>query len=58
MRYVSHTIYPGAYDPAPGRGKRPVMVGMTIAPTPSLTIEELRKLIAELEEIAKEMADK
>ena len=53
--YVSYTIYPSVYDPAPGRGIRPVMVGMTIAPTPNLTILELSDLIAELEAIRKEM---
>jgi hypothetical protein len=55
MRYVSHTVYPPHFDPAPGRGKRPVMVGMTIKPTPNLTLEELSELIEELHSIKDEM---
>ena len=55
MKYVSYTIYPAAHDPAPGRGARPVMVGMTIKPTPSLTLKELSDLCNELLNIAAEM---
>ena len=57
MQFVSYTIYPSHFDPAPGRGKRPAMVGMTILPTPSLSRSELLKLIRELEQIADEMRD-
>lgn len=52
---VSYTLYPKTFDPAPNRGWRPVMVGMTIAPTPSLTLPELQSLIEELQVIAREM---
>ena len=55
MKLVSYTIYPAVFDPAPGRGKRPAMVGFTIQPTPSLTKRELLALVAELQHIAKEM---
>jgi hypothetical protein len=52
---VSYTIYPGEYDPAPGRGHRPDMVGMTIVPMPNATKRELVALIAELQMIADQM---
>ena len=55
MRYVSYTIYPSHFDPAPGRGKRPDMVGMTIEPLPSISKSELLALIRELQEIADKM---
>lgn len=55
MQYVSYTVYPAHYDPAPGRGFKPVQVGMTIKPTPNLTIGELNGLIKELQHIAHEM---
>lgn len=57
MPLISFTIYPEQYDPAPGRGKRPDMVGMTIQPTPNLTKRELVGLIAELQAIADQMKD-
>lgn len=57
MSYISYTIYQGELDPAPGRGYRPDMVGMSFQPTPSLTKRELMSLIKELEAIASQMAD-
>lgn len=57
MKYVSYTIYPPAFDPAPGRGNRPAMVGFTVKPTPSLTRDELLRMIAELQHIADKMKD-
>lgn len=55
MRFVSYTIYPGGYDTAPGRGHRPVLCGLTVKPTPSLTIQELISLGDEIQSIVKEM---
>ena len=55
MPTISYTIYHREYDPAPGRGWRPDMVGLTITPAPSLTKPELLKLIAELQAIADQM---
>lgn len=54
-RFVSYTICPKHFDPAPGRGHKPAQVGMTIIPTPCLTLEELRSLITELQDIATDM---
>ena len=55
MKLVRHTIYRGEYDPAPGRGQRPDMVGMQFVSTPILTKPELLALIAELQAIAEQM---
>jgi len=55
MQFVSYTIYPSHVDPAPNRGRRPDMVGMTIKPLPSISKSELLALIRELEEIADKM---
>ena len=55
VKLVRHTIYRGEYDPAPGRGRRPDMVGMQFASTPVLTKPELLSLIAELQAIADQM---
>jgi hypothetical protein len=52
---LSYTIYPGGYDPAPGRGVRPVMVGITFAPTPSMTIQDMIELCDALQSIIREM---
>lgn len=47
MPYTSHTIYIGT---------RSTTVGITIRPTPSLTLRELDTFIAELSEIRNEMS--
>jgi len=46
MPYTSHTIYFGTLQ---------TTVGVTIRPTPSLTLDELHKLIAELQAIHDDM---
>lgn len=51
---ISYTIYPGGYD-SKRNVWRKVTVGMTIAPTPSLSIEAMIKLVDEIQAIIKEM---
>lgn len=46
MKWTSHTIY--------NSGKQPT-VGMTVRPTPSLTLSDLVDLIEELQAIKREM---
>ena len=57
MSYISYKIYQGEFDPAPGRGYRPDMVGIYFQPMPPLTKRELISLIKALEAIASQMAD-
>jgi hypothetical protein len=55
MRYLTHTIYAAHFDPAPGRGHKPVQVGINFAQTPCLVVAEVRQIAAELLQLADDM---